>query len=195
MGRPRQYHQGDLLMAIFSDKELDYLRTQRLARLGTADSTGAPHVVPVGFRVSEDADTIEVGGHGLSKSKKYRDIRANPRVAIVVDDLASVNPWTPRGIEVRGVAELHDEGGIERFGPGGWDKAWIQIKPQRIVSTVRLVKSLNSAMSGPPLGTQAPATESQEPEGSASGWAFQCGSHHARSEIRAGTNGTDQRLP
>jgi pyridoxamine 5'-phosphate oxidase family protein len=119
-------------MAVFNDKELDYLRSQRLARLATADSSAAPHVVPVGFRVSEDAATIEVGGHGFANSKKYRDIRANPRVAIVIDDLASVNPWTPRGIEIRGTADLQEDGG-ERFGRG-WDRAWVRITPERIVS-------------------------------------------------------------
>lgn len=119
-------------MATFSDRELDYLRGQRLARLATADTGGSPHVVPVGFRVSEDGDSIEVGGHGFAASKKYRDMRANPRVAIVIDDLASVSPWTPRGIEVRGTAELHDTGG-ERFGPG-WDAAWVRIAPERVVS-------------------------------------------------------------
>ena len=44
----------------------------------------------------------------------------------------SVNPGTIRGLEVRGRAELHDEGG-ERFG-SGWDSAWIRILPQRIAS-------------------------------------------------------------
>jgi pyridoxamine 5'-phosphate oxidase family protein len=39
---------------------------------------------------------------------------------------------TPRGIEVRGRAELHEEGG-ENFG-SGWDAAWIGILPQRIVA-------------------------------------------------------------
>ncbi|HKX03545.1 MAG TPA: PPOX class F420-dependent oxidoreductase [Methylomirabilota bacterium] len=120
-------------MATFKDKELDYLRSQRLARLATADSNGAPHVVPVGFRVSEDVNTIEAGGHGFGQSKKYRDMRANPRVAIVIDDLASVSPWTPRGIEIRGTAELQDAGGVERFGPG-WYGAWVRITPERIVT-------------------------------------------------------------
>ena len=119
-------------MATFNDKELQYLRGQRLGRLATADAGGSPHVVPVGFRVSKDGDAIEVGGHGFARSKKYRDVRANPRVAIVIDDLASVSPWTPRGIEIRGTAELHDTGG-ERFGPG-WDQAWVRIAPERIVT-------------------------------------------------------------
>jgi pyridoxamine 5'-phosphate oxidase family protein len=119
-------------MATFNDKELEYLRGQRLGRLATVDAGGSPHVVPVGFRVSEDGNAIEVGGHGFAKSKKHRDMRANPRVAIVIDDLASVSPWTPRGIEVRGTGELQDAGG-ERFGPG-WDRAWVRIVPERVVS-------------------------------------------------------------
>lgn len=120
-------------MAAFSDKEIEYLTGQRLGRLATVDTRSAPHVVPVGFRVSEDGQAIEVGGHGLGASKKYRDLKANPKVAIVIDDLASVNPWTPRGIEVRGTAELRDAGGAEKFGRG-WDEAWIRIVPQRVVS-------------------------------------------------------------
>lgn len=120
-------------MPPFSDKEMEYLKTQRLGRLATVDGKGAPHVVPVGFRVSADDQAIEVGGHGLGASKKYRDLKANPKVAIVIDDLASVNPWTPRGIEVRGTAELHDSGGTERFGRG-WDQSWIRIVPERVVS-------------------------------------------------------------
>ena len=120
-------------MATFSDKEFEYLRGQRLARLATADAKGAPHVVPVGFRLSDDGAVIEVGGHNFAKSKKYRDLKANPRVAIVIDDLASVDPWAPRGLEVRGTAELQDSGGVERFGRG-WDEAWVRIVPERVVS-------------------------------------------------------------
>ena len=118
---------------MFSQKELDYLQGQRLGRLATVNEVGAPHVVPVGFRVSPDGTAIEVGGHGLGRSKKYRDLKGNPKVAIVIDDLASVNPWSPRGIEVRGTAELHESGGTEKFGRG-WDEAWVRIVPQRINS-------------------------------------------------------------
>ena len=120
-------------MGVFTDKELEYLKGQRLARLATSDAEGSPHVVPVGFRVSDDGSAIDVGGHGFAGSKKYRDIKANARVAIVVDDLASVQPWTPRGIEVRGIAELHDSGGAAKFG-SGWDEAWVRIVPQRVNS-------------------------------------------------------------
>src|SRR5512133_3756792 len=98
-------------MAPFTDKEFQYLKSQRIARLATANAKGAPHVLPVGFRLSDDATAIEVGGHNFAASKKYRDLKANPKVAIVIDDLASVDPWTPRGVQVRGTAELPDSGG------------------------------------------------------------------------------------
>lgn len=120
-------------MSTFTEKEIEYLRGQRLGRLATASTDGAPHIVPVGFRLDAGAATIDIGGHGLSRSKKWRDLQANPRVAFAVDDLASVDPWTPRGIEIRGRAELHHEGGQERFG-GGWDSAWFSIVPRRIIS-------------------------------------------------------------
>ena len=56
-------------MRTFTDKELEYVREQLLARLATVNAQGAPHVVPVGFRVSEDRDAIEVGGHRFAGSK------------------------------------------------------------------------------------------------------------------------------
>jgi pyridoxamine 5'-phosphate oxidase family protein len=121
-------------VVIFSEGERQYLEGQRLARLATADGRGAPHVVPVGFRPSEDGRAIDIGGHDLANSKKWRDLKANPRVAVVVDDLERIDPWTPRGIEVRGVAELHDAGGAEKFGPEIRGEAWIRILPKRVTS-------------------------------------------------------------
>ncbi|HSM55800.1 MAG TPA: hypothetical protein VK879_06550 [Candidatus Sulfomarinibacteraceae bacterium] len=79
-----------------------------------------------------EADAINIGGHSFAESKKFWNAQDNPRVAFVVDDLASIEPWRPRGIEVRGRAETFEEGG-ERFGPGS-DAASLQIKPAHIVS-------------------------------------------------------------
>lgn len=121
------------MLTTFTEKEIEYMGGQRLGRLATAGSDSSPHVVPVGFRVDSAAGVIEVGGHGISRSKKWRDLQANPKVALVIDDLASIQPWTPRGIEVRGRAELHDEGGDDKFGPG-WDRSWLCIRPHRVIS-------------------------------------------------------------
>jgi pyridoxamine 5'-phosphate oxidase family protein len=66
------------------------------------------HVVPVGFILRTDQDVVDSGGLALTGSKTWRDLTATLRVALVVDDLESVDPWTPRGVEVRGRAELHE---------------------------------------------------------------------------------------
>jgi len=119
-------------MSAFTDAEIVYLSGQRLGRLATIGPTGQPHVVPVGFRYNPEHDTIDIGGHDFAKRKKFTDVRANPKVAFVVDDLASVSPWRPRGIEIRGKAEILPSGG-ERFGPG-YDPAIFRVRPRRIVS-------------------------------------------------------------
>jgi pyridoxamine 5'-phosphate oxidase family protein len=119
-------------MSVFTPAEIAYFGSQRLGRIATVGSGGQPHVVPVGFRYNAGEDTIDIGGHGFAKSKKFRDAQANPRVAFIVDDLASVSPWRPRGIEVRGVAEVLASGG-EAFGRG-YDAAIFRVRPRRIVS-------------------------------------------------------------
>jgi pyridoxamine 5'-phosphate oxidase family protein len=94
------------MMSAFSVAELAYLTGERrLARVATAGKDGTPHIVPVGFRYNAEHDTIDIGGHDVERTKKYRDVERSGRAAVVVDDLASVNPWRPRGVEVRGPAE------------------------------------------------------------------------------------------
>ena len=118
-------------MSAFTDAELEYLKSQRLARIATS-SKGQPHVVPLAFRYNSETDTIDVGGHDFAARKKYRDVQGNPRVAIVIDDLASVDPWRPRMIEIRGNAEILPTGGdiIGR----GFDPEMFRIHPKRIIS-------------------------------------------------------------
>jgi pyridoxamine 5'-phosphate oxidase family protein len=119
-------------MSVFSSAEIKYLESQRLARLATAGRDGQPHVVPLSFRYNAETDTIDVGGHGFAQRKKYRDVQQNPRVAIVIDDLASIDPWRPRMIEVRGEAEILPTGG-ESIGRG-FDPQMFRIRPKRIIS-------------------------------------------------------------
>jgi pyridoxamine 5'-phosphate oxidase family protein len=98
-------------MSSFTPNEIAYLQSQILGRLATVGANGDPHVVPVGFRYNPDLDTIDIGGHGIAQSKKYRDIARSGRAAFVVDDLVSANPWTPRMITVRGRGEALSSGG------------------------------------------------------------------------------------
>lgn len=93
-------------MSVFTVAELGYLRGGRqLGRIATVGADGTPHVVPVAWIYNAARDSIDVGGHDLERSKKFRDVARSGRAAIVIDDLASTDPWLPRAIEVRGRAE------------------------------------------------------------------------------------------
>ncbi|MGH2983571.1 MAG: PPOX class F420-dependent oxidoreductase [Solirubrobacterales bacterium] len=110
--------------SVFTEAELDYLHgDRRLGRIATVGKDGTPHVVPVGWRHNPEHDTIDVGGMDFEKSKKFRDAKRSGRAAIVIDDLASTDPWRPRGIEVRGSAEAVTE-----------PRPLVRITPERIVS-------------------------------------------------------------
>lgn len=119
-------------MSHFTAAEIAYLQSQRLGRIATVGPDGQPHVVPVGFRYNPELDTIDIGGHDFAKRKKYRDVQRNPRVAFVVDDLASVSPWRPRMLEIRGTAEVLGSGGDHVI--PGFDQEMFRIHPRRIVS-------------------------------------------------------------
>ncbi len=93
-------------MSVFTESELGYLAGGRqLGRIATVGADGTPHVVPVGWIYNAARDTIDIGGHELERSKKFRDVARTGRAAIVIDDLESTDPWRPRAIEVRGRAE------------------------------------------------------------------------------------------
>src|SRR4051812_29970199 len=102
---------GGRPLSSFTPQEIAYLQSQLLGRLATVGADGDPHVVPVGFRYNPDLDTIDIGGHRIGQSKKYHDIARSGRAAFVVDDLVSVEPWTPRMLAVRGRAEALFSGG------------------------------------------------------------------------------------
>jgi pyridoxamine 5'-phosphate oxidase family protein len=111
-------------MSVFRETELRYLAGGRqLGRVATVGADGTPHVVPVAFIYNAARDTIDIGGHDLDRSKKFRDVIRTGRAAIVVDDLASTDPWRPRGIEIRGRGEAI-----------ALPTALIRIYPERIVS-------------------------------------------------------------
>lgn len=119
-------------MSVFTPEEIAYLQSQPLGRLATVGADGQPHVVPVAFRYNPELDTIDIGGHGFAQRKKFRDVQRNPRIAFVIDDLASVDPWRPRGIELRGEAQILLAGG-EHIRPG-FDPEMFRLRPRRVIS-------------------------------------------------------------
>ena len=117
-------------MGVFTDNEIAYLNQQRLGRLATVDKNGNPHVVPVGFRYNPETDMIDIGGHNIADSRKWRDAGNHPRVAFVVDDV--LPPWQPRSIEILADAELLEQGG-EQFGKG-FSPHIVRLHPVRIIA-------------------------------------------------------------
>lgn len=113
---------------IFSDGERAYLQRARLGRIATVNRQGKPRVSPVGFRLNEELDVIESGGRDAAGTRRWQDLQRNPNVAFVVDDLTSTDPWRPRGVQIRGVAELvEDETEADRM-----YRAYIRIHPQTV---------------------------------------------------------------
>jgi pyridoxamine 5'-phosphate oxidase family protein len=109
---------------IFTEGELTYLTSERrLARIATVGPGGMPHVVPVGWTYNAAEESLDVGGARLEQTKKYRDVLQSGKAAVVIDDIASLDPWRVRGIEVRGRAIA-----ITEPGP------LIRIYPQRVIS-------------------------------------------------------------
>ena len=94
----------------FTDEEIAYIRSQPLARVATVSADGQPDVVPVVFEF--DGFHFFIGGYAPERARRTRNIdQGNDKVALVIDDLASVRPWSPRYLRVYGTAELvrHDE--------------------------------------------------------------------------------------
>jgi pyridoxamine 5'-phosphate oxidase family protein len=86
----------------------------------------------VGFRYNPSTGTIDIRGYNMATSRKFRNVADNGRVAFVVDDIVSTQPWRVRCLEIRGVAEaIEDPTAALSAGLGS---AIIRIHPRRIIS-------------------------------------------------------------
>ena len=133
-----------MVNVIFSEKEIEYLKSQRLARIATASvfseekeedkqRSVQPDVVPVGFDF--DGKYFYVSGINILKSTKYKNVLKNNKVALVIDDLKSVDPWDPRGIRIYGTADIvsRQDGYMERGTdhPNNNPHQYIRIRPEK----------------------------------------------------------------
>ena len=109
-------------MGAFTTAEEEYLRSQPLMRFASASLSGRPDVAPVVFE--RDGDDIVTSGFDIARTVRYRNVRENPRVTLVIDDLASLDPWSPRGVKIIGSCAVEPYGGGERF----------RIRPEVIIS-------------------------------------------------------------
>lgn len=108
---------------MFTQKELDYLRSLRLARIATVSRSGEPDVAAVAF--SFDGERFLVGGMDLKNTLKYNNAKATGRAALVVDDYSAGDPPQPRGVKIHGAAKIVQADGYA--GPG----EYIEIVPDR----------------------------------------------------------------
>jgi pyridoxamine 5'-phosphate oxidase family protein len=115
----------------FTQPELDYLASQTLGRMATVQPGGTLQNNPVGFTYNPETKTIDVAGFNMAKSRKFRNVLADDRVAFVVDDIYSVDPWRVRCLEIRGRAEAIADAQQPN---GGLDGAIVRIHPERIIS-------------------------------------------------------------
>lgn len=123
-GRARVWVGDDRTTGAFTHAELAYLAQRRLARVATVGGNGTPHVTPVGmWSYNAELDTLDITGRAFTNTKKYRDVTRTGHAAVVIDDLASTDPWRPRGVEVRGRADAVSE-----------PQPLIRIHPDRVIS-------------------------------------------------------------
>lgn len=126
--------------SFFSAKEEEYIKSQQIVRISTApaclsnemnreNGSLQPDVVPVGFDF--DGEYFYISGMNILNSRKYKNVVNNKRVAIVIDDLKSIDPWDPRGIKIYGIAEVIDRQGGYMDRTGHTSHTYIRIKPKR----------------------------------------------------------------
>ena len=90
----------------------DFLIAERVARLATADKSGAPHVIPICFwfdggQVYFAIDEKPKRRRGL-ELKRMRNIAENPRVALVIDHYE--DDWSQLAyVMIRGTATIVDD--------------------------------------------------------------------------------------
>jgi pyridoxamine 5'-phosphate oxidase family protein len=102
----------------FTDEELEYLRSHPLARVATVAADGQPDVTPVALEVDGTTLWLCGAGEAVLRTRKIRNIVAGHRkVALVVDDMVSFEPFIARGIRIYGRGEDPTER-VGMVGPG-----------------------------------------------------------------------------
>jgi pyridoxamine 5'-phosphate oxidase family protein len=109
--------------------QVGYLASQRLGRLATVHPNGQPQVNPVSCYYNPATGTVDIGGHNMAASRKFRNVTASGKAAVVIDDTNG-----PRGIrclEIRGRAEAIEDPADSAARAQG---AIIRIWPDRIIA-------------------------------------------------------------
>ncbi|MEU8542279.1 pyridoxamine 5'-phosphate oxidase family protein [Streptomyces sp. NPDC048717] len=130
--------------------EIDsYLVRQRTCRVATVSADGRPHAGALWFVW----DGTSLWLYSLTRSRRWADLRANPRIAVVVDDGEEYGEL--RGVELSGTVEFVGEAprtgephpgldiperlfAAKNFGldtmPHDGRHAWLRLTPSAVVS-------------------------------------------------------------
>jgi pyridoxamine 5'-phosphate oxidase family protein len=114
-----------------TDAESSFLTRQPLGRLATVGPDGGPQVKPVAFTYNASLGTIDIAGFNMAGSAKYRNVRNNPQVAFVVDEVTDPTMAGSHFLEIRGTAETT----VGTHDPAGHPAPdIIRIHPRRVLS-------------------------------------------------------------
>ena len=99
--------------AMLSDQQADFLASQRVGRLATADAQGNPHVVTVCFAIANASLYVTIDAKPKRAAarplKRLRNMMDNPSVAFVADRYHE--DWRQLGwVMLRGRAEILADG-------------------------------------------------------------------------------------
>jgi pyridoxamine 5'-phosphate oxidase family protein len=122
-----------------TDAEQRFLTRQDRGHLSTIGPDGVPQVKPLGFSYNAALESIDITGFNMAGSAKYRNVKANPRVAFVVDEVTEPTMEGAHFLEIRGIAETVTETETEtetETGPAPTHLApdIIRIHPRRIIA-------------------------------------------------------------
>ncbi len=87
---------------LFTAPEKEFLKNHSICRFASIEANGWPHNVPVGYTFNGEFFYISTE----YSTKKLRNVRQDPKVALVVDE-----PGKPRkGVSVQGEASVLEKG-------------------------------------------------------------------------------------
>lgn len=114
-----------------NEAEQRFMARQARGHLATIGPNGIPQVKPLGFTYNAVLGTIDIYGYQMAESAKYRNVRANPHVAFVVDEVTAPTMEGAHFLEIRGDA-------VTAVGPedptGHLAPDIIRIHPRRVIS-------------------------------------------------------------
>ena len=111
-----------------TDRELAFIKEQRIGRLATASPSGAPDVAPALAIYRRSLGVFLLGGQGLERTRRYQNARRNPQASLVFDAL-SWEPYELQGVKVAGSISIHIAD--EEVNLGAMGTPLLVVRPER----------------------------------------------------------------